>query len=51
MLRAAGDPWGQWQPTAGAAEVPAQAGVGLWLRGGGTAPAWSDRRRRVASGR
>lgn len=35
MLRAVGDPWGQWQPTA---EAPAQAGVGLWLRGGDTAP-------------
>lgn len=38
MLRAAGDPWGQWQPTAGTAEAPALAGVGLWLRGGGAAP-------------
>lgn len=33
MLRAAGDPWGQWQPGDGGAS--SYAGVGLWLRDGG----------------
>lgn len=37
MLRASGDPWGQWQAAPGPA-ARAYAGVGLWLRGGPEAP-------------
>ncbi len=38
MLRAAGDPWGRWQPTAPAPEPGTYAGVGLWLRSGTASP-------------